>query len=228
MKRLLGRLAFAATLFATVAPVTQAEVFVAPKHLIILRQGLDSIWGSYVFAVQNTDEQPAHLKTKIMLPKEVEDFAPQEGVTAEQVRLAPEGGVEVEKDFEKGVGIVSIGWKARAAFGHATLTIKPTTDVNNFTILVPRDSGMAVGSRLMAPGELGGSKDPQFEALQNTEPLKAGTEYVFEISGLPEGRTRLWIVGAGVGASLLLLAGLLAFRTRPKITGDAGGALLTG
>src|SRR5690606_13910452 len=120
-----------------------ADVMLTPKHLIILRQGLDAVYGSYVFAVQNTGEAPEKFRSAVMLPKETADFVPQEGGRPDEVTLAEDGGgVYVEKDFPPGVHIVSIGFKADASYGKTTLTFTPPAEIQSFTVLLPRDSGM--------------------------------------------------------------------------------------
>lgn len=216
-------------LLLILAGPARADVMLTPKHLIILRQGLDSVYGSYVFAVQNTGETTAKFKSAVMLPKETVDFVPQEGVEPEEVSLAPGGGgVVVEKDFPPGVHIVSIGFKVDASYGMSQLTLVPPAEIQSFTVLVPRDAGMRVVSSVLKAGEMGHAPDPQYEAMISEEPLAQGRSFTVEVQGLPEGRTRIWIVGAAVGGVLLLLAAFLAWRTRPKISGKAGETVLIG
>lgn len=207
----------------------RAEVMLTPKHLIILRQGLDAVYGSYVFAVQNNGEATARFKSAVMLPKETVDFVPQEGVEPDEVSLAPGGGgVVVEKDFPPGVHIVSIGFKVDASYGKAMLTLTPPAEIQSFTLLLPRGGGMRAVSTILKPGEMGHAPDPQYEAMISEEPLGQGASFTVDVQGLPEGRTRIWIVGAAVGVFLLLLAAFFAFRTRPRVTGKAGETVLIG
>ncbi len=207
----------------------QAEVMLTPKHLIILRQGLDSVYGSYVFAVQNTGEATAKFKSAVMLPKETVDFVPQEGVEPEEVSLAPGGGsVVVEKDFPPGVHIVSIGFKVDASYGKAQLTLTPPAEIQSFTLLLPRGTEMRAVSALLKPGDAGHAPDPQYEAMISEEALPAGAAFTIEVQGLPEGRTRIWLVGAAVGVMMLLFAAFFALRTRPKISGKPGETVLIG
>ena len=62
----------------------------------------------------------------------------------------------------------------------------------------------------------------------SSAPLPAGQTFTISVDGLPEGRTRTWIVGAIVGGLLVTLSGFFAVRTRPKISGKAGETVLTG
>ena len=102
----------------------------------------------------------------------------------------------------------------------------PTTDIQSFSVLVPRQSNMKVNSSVLAPNDLGGAPDPQYAAMMSTEALKAGVPFAIEVTGLPEGRGRIWIVGGSVAALLVLVAGFFAWRTRPKVTEDAAATAL--
>ena len=79
----------AAVLLLAASPAA-AEVGISPKHLLIVRPGIDAVWGSYVFAVQNDGEAEAPFKARIMLPRETVDFMRQFLVDA--VRGSSGGG----------------------------------------------------------------------------------------------------------------------------------------
>lgn len=221
------RLLLAALAFLLAAP-SFAEVRVTPKHLLIVRPGIDAVWGSYVFAVQNDGEAEAPFKARIMLPKETIDFMPQEGVEASQVTLA-EGGtnkVQIEASFPNGVHIVSIGFKVDARFGKADLTLMPEEEVGSLTVLTPRGSpATVVGPDLMS-GEDASSPDPQYAGQITQRPLPAGTAYILKVDGVPEGRTRLWFAGGAVALALVLLGLVMAWRTKPHVKEDGGEASL--
>lgn len=215
--------------FLAVAPGrAAAEVRVSPKHLVILRPGLDSVWGSYVFAVENDGQELATFKGKVMLPKETIDFAPQEGVNADQLTLAPGGGVSVDAQFPNGVHIVSVGFKVDGSFGKSNLTFEPATEVASLAVLTPRGGMLKVQAPGLAPIGKEDDPDPQYESFSVDHALPPGQSYVMQVEGLPEGRTRLWIVGGSVAGFLVVLTGMMAVRTRPKITGDASEAYLVG
>ncbi len=214
------------TAAALVAGSAQADVSVTPRHLMILRPGLDAVYGSYVFAVENTASTPATLRTAVMLPKETVDFVPQEGVSPDEISLAPDGGMVVDKAFNEGVNIVSIGFKTDASYGKAGLTLTPRIDVESFTLLIPKGSGMLVSGDNFSAGGAGTVPDPQYESYVSRGPLKAGTTTTVTINGLPEGRRRVWILAGGVTGVLLLVAGFLAWRTRPKLSEDAGSMVV--
>lgn len=209
----------------------RADVYVTPKHLIILRQGLDSLYGSYVFAVQNTGEAPETLKARVMLPKETVDFMPQEGLDPSEVTLAdgPDGGLQIDKSFPNGVHIVSIGFKVDARLGKAGLTLTPVSEIQSFTLLLPRDSGLTLVTSPLVDGDESAAPDPQYRPFVSAAPLAAGAAFNIEVAGIPEGRSRLWLVGGVLAGLMVLAAGLFAWRTKPKITEDTtGGQILVG
>jgi hypothetical protein len=201
------------------APEGAPSIQLTPKHMMILRPGLDAIWGSYVFAVQNTGSEPASLSTEIMLPKETVDFQPQEGVKPEELSLS-DAGVRVNATFPNGVHIVSIGFKVDARFGGATLTLTPPTEVQSFTLLVPRSGGVEVKAPGLVVASGGDAPDPQYQAYVNQGPISPAQAFKVEIAGLPEGRHRLWLLGGVAAAVLLLGAGFFAWRTRPQLAAD--------
>lgn len=211
-------------LFLSLTSGATADVYVTPKHLMILRQGLDSVYGNYVFAVQNTGETEETLKARVMLPKETVDFIPQEGIDPSEVTLAEDGGLMIDKKFPSGVHIVSIGFKTDAEYGHATLTLTPVSEIQSFTLLVPRDSGLTVASQALTDGDASHAPDPQYRPLISSTPLQSGATFTISVDGMPEGRGRLWMVGAAIAALLLVMAGFLALKTRPRITEDESGA----
>ncbi len=213
---------------ALLATAARAEVYVTPKHLLILREGLDTVYGSYIFALQNTGEKPEHFKVPVMLPKETEDFTPQEGLEPSELTLAQNGSVVVEKDVQPGVNLIGIGFRLSGRYGKATMTFNPVMDIDSFILLLPRGSAMQVESNFLKPGDSDSAPDPQYMPWTTNAPMKANELVSIEVSGLPEGRSRLWILGSIVAGMLVLLAAFLAWRTRPKISTDSGSSVLVG
>lgn len=200
-----------------------AAVTVTPRHLIILRPSLDGVYGSYIFAVHNDTETPAHLKTRVMLPKETSDFVPQEGLEPNEISLATDGGVNIEKDIPKGVHVLGVGFKVDGRYGKSKMSLTPEGEVRSLTILVPRDSSMDLTAAGLKPASGADAEDPQYRAFVNVDPLPAGAPFVVEVTGLPEGRARLWLTGGVIAACMVLGAAFLAFRTRPKIKENTTG-----
>lgn len=202
--------------FAFFAPSSFAEIYVTSKHLVILRTGIDTVWGSYVFAVNNKDAAPSSLKVNIMMPAQMTDFYPQEGVTKEEVMLT-DSGLMVEKEFAPGVNVVSIGFRVPSKFGRAEVSFKPQMDIDSFTLLVPRDSGTQIQSDGLVVGNDEERPDPQYQPYVSKNILKTGETFTINVAGVPEGRLTLWISGAITGACMLIFGLLLAIRTRPRL-----------
>ncbi len=202
--------------FAVFAPSGMAEIYVTSKHLVILRTGIDTVWGSYVFAVNNKDAAPSSLKVNIMMPSQMTDFFPQEGVTKEEVLLT-DSGLMVEKEFAPGVNVVSIGFRVPSKFGRAEVSFKPQMDIDSFTLLVPRDSGTQIQSEGLVLGNDEERPDPQYQPYVSKNILKTGEAFTINVAGVPEGRLTLWISGGITGACMLLFGLLLACRTRPRV-----------
>lgn len=227
MKRLLNLFLFSTLLLD--AATAFADVRVSARHLIILREGLDSIWGSYVFAVVNDGQSPAAFKTGVVLPKETADWAPQEGIEPENVKLADGGGgLVVEKEFPPGTHVITIGFKVPASLGRAEMTLRPLTTIEELTVLKPRASKISIEASWLKPVDASNSPDPEYDALLADGALEAGSEKVIALVGLPEGRARYWFLGGGVAFLLLVGATILAIKTRPRLSGDGAEAVLLG
>ena len=215
-------------LCSLLATSAMAAVSVTPRHLMVLREGLDVLYGSYVFGVFNTGDKPERFRTPVMLPKETDDFSAQEGVEAGDLTLAPGGGVILEKEFPPGMQIVSIGFRTPSRYGRSVLTLTPALAIDSFTLLLPRLSRLQVSSPKLVVGDAASAPDPQYEPYINASVLQPGEALKVAVNGLPAGRSQIWIVGAGVAAMLLFMAGFLAWRTRPKITSDGAATVLVG
>lgn len=198
---------------------------VARRHIVFLREGVDSVFGNYIFAVENPSGAAAPFKATVMLPKETVDFGATEGIEPQDVRLDGES-VVVERSFPAGVHIVGIAFKADGSFGRTTLTFKVSQEIENLSLLVPKQGTMGLeSSALQAAGD-SETPDEEYRPYVNKAPLKPGDTFTVSVSGLPEGRGRLWIIGSVIAGLMVLLASVLALRTRPKIKDDGGESFL--
>lgn len=210
------------------AELVRAEVYVTPKHLLILRGAVDTLYGSYIFALQNSGDTAETFKTPLTLPLEKDDWATQEGLEPSEVSLGSSGNLIIEKSVQPGVNLLGIDFKVPASFGHTTLTFKPEATIESMIVLVPRGSSVSIESGRFAPADSSQAPDPQYVPWHSSGPLAAGETVTIDVYGLPEGRARLWIVGSAVAGLLLVLAGFVGWRTRPKITSDGAQSVLVG
>lgn len=200
---------------------------ISPKHLLILRPGLDSVFGTYVFAVQNADAAPAPFRSEILIPKEAEDWFPQEGIEPEDLDLDPSTkGLTLKQTVPNGVHILSLGFRVNGSFGKARVTLVPPYEIGSLTVLTPRDSPLRITSRGLEAAGADAAPDPQYQAWTTSDVIPAKGELVIEVAELPEGRGRLWVAGFLTFALLAVAGTTLAWRSRPR--GESAEAELFG
>lgn len=208
--------------FAQELPVSAT---VTKRQVIFLREGLDSIFGNAVFLVENRSETDAPLKTIAMLPKETVDFAATEGIDPQDIKLDGTN-VVIERAVPPGVHMIGIGFQTSAKFGRATLSFTVTEPIDNLSILVPEESKLELQSAALQPADDGETPHEGYRPYANRAPMQPGDRFTIEVTGLPEGRAGLWILGAVIAGLIVVSAFTLAWRTRPKIEDDGGQALL--
>jgi hypothetical protein len=192
---------------------------VAGRQLVILKQGLNQLWGSLVLAVMNDTGAPARVKAHVMLPEQTTDWQPQEGVEPSDIQLAPQGGgLLIEREFPAGTTLVSIGFVVPAKLGRATMTLRPGGEVQELSVLVPRGKLQVISDQL-SPGREERVPGENFEAWLSNGEITAGQEIRVEVTGIPEGRARFWFVGGMAGALILLGGAFMTWNTRPA-SGD--------
>ncbi len=198
------------------AKASMAAVQIGPKHLYIAYPGVDKIWGSYLFVVNNDGAAPEAFSFPVMLPKNVTDFQAQDALSPNELKLGPDGGLIVEKTFQPGETMLQISFILPAEQGTATARFVPPHSYESFSVFVWQDAldvkgppgletqkGVNLSGRLFDTFALGAGE--------------AGKPLEFTFERVPEGRQRLWIIGSIFGA-ILLIAGLsIAFYTRPKL-----------
>ena len=123
-------------LIAAAFPVDAAVTY-ANRHVLIVEGGVDEVWASYLFAVENDQEKPEAATLPLMFPKETLDWQAQEGVRPENIVLGKKGGVTVTDEFKPGSTLLGIALKIRANLGEAKMTFELPTDINQLTILMP-------------------------------------------------------------------------------------------
>lgn len=201
--------------------MARAELEVSGKHLLVLQARIDSIWGKYLFSVNNqtTDQQP--LRFPLLLPKETEDFRALEGVSDDDLQLDDDGSIVIDKkDFPPGTTLVNIGFK-KTVVESATLTFRITEPLASLVILF--DEMIDVKSPLFEPTVAPKISAHNYRALQSKNPLTSGETLVLQVDDVPRGRARIQVV-AGIFAFMLLgCATLLTIKSFKGV----GGAPLT-
>ena len=209
-------LAFLLALTAS-ASVVRAEVKISDKHIYVMFPGVDAVWGEYLFLVSNSGTEAERLVFPVLLPKETIDFQGHESLAPDELKLGAGGGLTIDKVFPPGDQMISIGFKLPASQGIAPLTLTPNQDFASLGLFVWQEA-MEVKSE-GTPLEI--RKNVSFSGrTYDTYTIMKGLKgqtYEATLTGIPEGRGRLWIVGAVLGA-VLLLAGLgFAFSSRSRL-----------
>lgn len=192
----------------------RAEVVYQGRHVVLLDAGLDSVYGSYWFSVENPTTKPERLRMQVVLPKEVDDWRVQDGVKENEMHL-DNGALIIDKEFSPGTTVIAIGFRAPATLGEAKLTYVWPYQIADFQVLAASHHGPVMTSDQLMAGtdvDFSGRSYRRLSAVGIT----VGETYIVKLSGLLEGRGRLWVIGSTV-AGLLVLAGIgLGWMTRPK------------
>lgn len=197
----------------TEATLSSAHPVLAPRELIVMKPGVDRVWGTWITAVIHKGSAPEALSFYVNIPRESVDFQPGEGLEAKDLKIEA-GGVNIQKIFAPGVNVVSILFAVPARYGASTLTLVPRRDVPEMTLMTPKGLLTLKGGGLVAQED--DRQDGQrYDVFATGAPLGASKEYVLDITGVPEGRSRLWILGGVLGGLLLLSSIWYAWRTRP-------------
>jgi len=207
------------TMLLTSVSQASAEPVLAAKQLVIVKPGVDKLSGTWLAAVINSSEKPETLRVPILLPKETEDFQPMEGVAPGDVKIELDG-VYVEKAFEPGVNVISFAFMTSSKSGSVDLNFEPKLDLGELTIMTPRGLMKVQGEKLVMTGT--DVQDLQTYDLWVTQgPVMKGSNIKVTVSGVPEGRRKLWILGAGFALVLITAAAGLTYRSHVLSRPDA-------
>ncbi len=202
---------------AALTTTAQAEVVLGERHIVIIRPGVNSVWGNYLFGVRNLGATPEAFEARVMLPEEMVDFQPQEGVKPNEIKLDDDGKLLVSKTFPPGLTLISIAFKVDGSFGKATMTFKPAKELSEFTLMT-KDPEIGIESAFLSQGQspMTQAHSSAYRAFTNDNPIKAGQAVVVTIDQLARGRSSLWLAGSAFAAVLAVLAAFLAIRTKPS------------
>ncbi len=193
-----------------------ATTAIAGKHIYILYPGVDSIWGSYIFVVNNDSPQPEKYTFPVMLPKETVDFQAQDVLSPDELKLGPDGGIIVDKIFPPGETLVQISFKMLGSQGTASATFTPPYPFETLGLFVWQDSFAVKG-----PDGMEVKKGVELSTRKfDTYTLTAGAVGVpihYSFENVPEGRGRLWVMGGIVAAILFITAFTIAYYTKPQL-----------
>jgi hypothetical protein len=192
-----------------------STAFVAPRELLVLKTGVDQVWGQWMVAVINRTEKPVDLSFKAHLPKEVTDFQAVEGLEAKDVVL-DDDGVSISKSFAPGVQVVSVSFVVPALSGSAKLSINTDRAVPEFVVMTPTGLLSLESDQIKRDGE-DSQQGERYSVFGLREPLSSKQTLSLQVTGVPEGRKKLWMIGGVMAFVLVSAAVLLGIRSRPHV-----------
>jgi hypothetical protein len=210
---------FAASLNFSISNQAQAEVNTGTRHMFLLRAGMGQIIGTYYFAVNVTGEKPETLKFRLLLPKEVVDFAPAEGLEAKDIALGQDGGIYVDKEFNPGFNLIGVYFNAKSPDSYGQLTLDFPADVVELRV-ISQSEGLEITSPGFEKVSLNDNEEVNFKSgIASKETIKSGTKVVLSYTGLPEDRSWFWILGSITAGLIIGLSLLLSFKTKESALG---------
>lgn len=216
------KFALASLLLAFTMQAT-AAVQVTNKHIFVLYPGVDSVFGSYIFMVQNNGTQAERLSFPVMLPTETIDFQAQEGLAPNELNLGQDGGLTIDKNFPPGDTLITIGFKVPAEVGEGRMTLKAAQAFESIGMFVFEGKFQISGAGLdiRRNVDFSGRTYDTYTFNQG----EGGKTYSMELQGIPEGRGRLWMIGWVAAAALILIGLALAWFSRPQLPQGAEDTL---
>lgn len=190
-------------------PATPEEqVYISPRHIIILQADMENIWGTYYFAVINRTEVPVSLSTPIMLPPETVDIKAQDGLKPEELERDKEGILHMKtKSFPKGMTLLGVGFQCKIPPGNSSLPLHftPLFSIGELSVAVPNTTPMKLTATGMEPGLPDMLTGSPYTGIMKHQPLAKGETITITLAGLETGgRATLWWSG-------FVFAGILCF-----------------
>ncbi len=186
--------------------------YVAPRELLVVKSGLDQVFGTSVVAVIYRGKDPIEFSFPLNLPRETVDFQASEGLEAKDILLTPEG-IVVKKVFSPGVQVVSVSFALPANNGSSRLTLVPQRDLPELILMTPRGLLEVTSPHMVSQGF--DKQDNQvYQVYGNSTPLVKGQPTVLELKDIPQGRSNLWRLGLGFAVILGCGAIFFTWKTR--------------
>lgn len=226
MIRASGFLSFFRILFISICCLFVFSTKAYPKaelsdrHIILVSGGLGGVIGRYYFAVNvaspSQEAAPERMRVKLLLPKEVSDFAPAEGVKPEDIKLGEDGGIYVEKDFNPGFNLVGVFFEIKAKGSSVEMTLTPSNPLSELRVISQTKEINFVSSDFSAIPQAELEGDQVFSGIRNNQPLEPGKVYMVTIQGLAQGRAWFWLTGSIFAALMIGVSAFMFFKTRER------------
>lgn len=196
------------------SPTEPNGIGLGERHMIMIQAGADQIVGSYMFGVKNPSSEAVDFEFDVFMPKETIDFGPQDGLTAEDIKLV-DSKVRIAKKFDPGLSIVSVGFIAKVDSSDPVITYDVPFELPSLSFLTGNDElkfesdGFSSGVPDMLQGR-------NFTGIINDTKISSGGTLSVKILGLPEGRGPYANMGILFSVILVLAAGILTYLKKTK------------
>ena len=187
-------------------PLSAAEL--GKKHILLLRTGLDSIWGEYIFSVQNEKQTAIKAAVPLLLPQETVDFRANEGALDAELQLDNNGKVVLHKEFATGASIVSVLFRSNAEQGNGILTFVSERELTSLALMYEKSMQLEADTGLFSSKQSKEIEHDNFTMIQTQAPIKAGKTIVLRVSGIPQGRSMLHLY-ASIFAAILIVGAVV-------------------
>lgn len=182
------------------------------RQLLVIKGGVDQVYGNFMTAANG--EPAAKVEIWPLVPSEMLDFAPQEGLEKNDIQLAEDGALKIVKQLKSQLNIMMLGWLAPAKFGQTVLNFPIRDTIEQLIVMTPR--GMLELTMPLGFSHEGATREQTevYNVWRNSSPLAKGTILTIMVKGVPEGRQRLWSVIAATALVLIVCSIVLVLRGR--------------
>lgn len=185
------------------------------RHIILVQPAIDRVTMQYMRMQPNDTEATTRSKVPMLLPQQVIDWQPGDGMNPEDFVLGQEGQVFVERDVPPGGSPAAILFQVEATGGEAPVTIRAPEMLGEISILVAHRTHLS-----LTPGSPSLKQDTDVDMGETVfqrwfaQGIPEGELVAFTVTGVPQGRDALWQVGAAALLVLALAATFFAARAR--------------
>lgn len=195
------------------------------RHIVILQANQHNILSTLFVGITNNTSGSLKGTVPLFHPEATREVQVVEGLQESHIVVSEaKGGFAVEKSFPPGSHIVAVRFVVPSSGStRQTLRYRTTVDLHQIAFLKQKRQGMTfdfhtAGFNTEIPTTLHGAS---FQGMVNEKMIPAGSLLTVELSSLPEGRSRYYLLGAAF-ALLLLLGSAAALFYAKNTAGKIG------
>lgn len=189
-------------------PVTQNSIGLGQRHFIIITADTQYLWCSYYFGIHNRSTDDLLFEIPIQLPKNTENFTPQDGLTKEDLHISHNGKISVKKKFKPGINVVSLGFQIPLEiWGDNILKLSFPYTIQEFSVATPKWSTLHLSSPSLEAGVPNMLSNTEYSGLIGTH-INSEQTLTIHIQGTPMGNS-LSLLVTSISAIFLFSCALL-------------------